>query len=49
MAAIPAGVGRSGLPVGISLIGAAGSDSEVLSVGIALQTELGVPEPPALS
>ncbi len=49
VAAIPAGVGRSGLPVGVSLIGAAGSDSELLSAGIALQAELGVPEPPALS
>jgi len=44
--ALPAGVGsRSGLPVGISLIGPAGSDWELLSVGIALQRELGVPAP----
>ncbi len=48
VAALPAGVGRSGLPVGVSLIGPAGSDSELLSVGVALQAELGVPEPPAL-
>jgi aspartyl-tRNA(Asn)/glutamyl-tRNA(Gln) amidotransferase subunit A len=45
-AALPAGVGRSGLPVGVSLIGPAGADWEVLSLGMALQAELGVPEPP---
>ena len=49
MAALPAGVGRSGLPVGVSLIGPAGSDWELLAMGIALQEELGVPEPPALT
>ena len=48
MVALPAGVGRSGLPVGVSLIGRAGSDWELLSLGVALQAELGVPEPPAL-
>jgi aspartyl-tRNA(Asn)/glutamyl-tRNA(Gln) amidotransferase subunit A len=48
VAALPAGVGRSGLPVGVSLIGPAGSDWELLSIGIALQVELGVPEPPPL-
>ena len=47
-AALPTGVGsRSGLPVGISLIGAAGTDWELLSIGSALQAELGVPQPPA--
>ena len=47
VAALPAGVGsRSGLPVGVSLIGPAGSDWELLSLGEALQAELGVPEPP---
>ena len=46
-AALPAGVGSaSGLPVGVSLIGAAESDWDVLGVAIALQAELGVPEPP---
>ena len=49
VAAIPAGVGRSGLPVGVSLIGPAGSDWDLVSLGIALQAELGVPEPPALA
>lgn len=49
VAALPAGVGRSGLPVGVSLIGAAGSDWELLSLGATLQAELGVPEPPALA
>ena len=46
MAALPAGVGRSGLPVGVSLIGPAGTDWALLALGIALQEELGVPEPP---
>jgi aspartyl-tRNA(Asn)/glutamyl-tRNA(Gln) amidotransferase subunit A len=46
--ALPAAVGHgSGLPVGVSLIGAAGSDWDLLTAGIALQAELGVPHPPA--
>ena len=45
---LPSGVGRrSGLPVSVSLIGAAGSEAALLERGIALQDELGVPEPPA--
>jgi aspartyl-tRNA(Asn)/glutamyl-tRNA(Gln) amidotransferase subunit A len=45
--AMPAGVGsRSGLPVGVSLIGPAGRDDELLGHGIDLQEELGVPECP---
>jgi aspartyl-tRNA(Asn)/glutamyl-tRNA(Gln) amidotransferase subunit A len=45
--ALPAGLGsRSGLPVGVSLIGAPGADWDLLSLGMALQAELGVPEPP---
>jgi aspartyl-tRNA(Asn)/glutamyl-tRNA(Gln) amidotransferase subunit A len=45
-AALPAGVGAaSGLPVGVSLIGPAASDYELLARGIELQGELGVPEP----
>jgi aspartyl-tRNA(Asn)/glutamyl-tRNA(Gln) amidotransferase subunit A len=44
--ALPAGVGGRGLPVGVSLIGAAGTDWGLLSLGEALQAELGVPEPP---
>jgi Asp-tRNA(Asn)/Glu-tRNA(Gln) amidotransferase A subunit family amidase len=48
--ALPAGVGsRSGLPVGVSLIGPAGSDWELLAMGISLQADLGVPEPPRLA
>ena len=44
VAALPAGVGASsGLPVGVSLIGPAGSDWELLSVGIELQELLGCP------
>ncbi len=46
--ALPAGVGsRSGLPVGVSLIGPAGTDLELLSVGITLQGNLGVAAPGA--
>ncbi len=42
--ALPSGVGRrSGLPTGVSLIGPAGSDADLLRAGIALQADLGVP------
>ena len=45
-AALPSGIGqRSGLPVGVSLVGRAGGDAELLELGSALQTELGVPDP----
>ncbi|MGH2933340.1 MAG: amidase family protein, partial [Gaiellaceae bacterium] len=45
-AALPSGVGsRSGLPVSVSLIGAPGSDWDVLAWGIALQRELGTVSP----
>jgi aspartyl-tRNA(Asn)/glutamyl-tRNA(Gln) amidotransferase subunit A len=45
--ALPAGLGsRSGLPVGVSLIGAAGSDWRLLDIGIQLQGALGVPAAP---
>jgi aspartyl-tRNA(Asn)/glutamyl-tRNA(Gln) amidotransferase subunit A len=44
--ALPAGVGsRSGLPIGVSLIGPDASDWELLGMGSALQAELGVPAP----
>ena len=44
--ALPAGVGaRSGLPVGVSLIGPRGGDWQLLDAGIQLQAELGVPSP----
>jgi Asp-tRNA(Asn)/Glu-tRNA(Gln) amidotransferase A subunit family amidase len=46
VAALPAAVGVAGLPVGVSLVGAAGSDAFVAALGIELQGELGVPEPP---
>ena len=43
--ALPSGVGRrSGLPTGVSLIGPAGSDADLLRAGIALQADLGVPD-----
>ena len=47
--ALPSGVGRrSGLPVGVSLIGAAGTEVALLEMGIALQDELGIPAPPGM-
>ena len=47
VAALPAGLGAgSGLPVGISLIGPAASDWDLLMLGIELQQVLGVPSPP---
>jgi aspartyl-tRNA(Asn)/glutamyl-tRNA(Gln) amidotransferase subunit A len=47
VAALPSGLGRrSGLPVGVSLIGPAGSDWDVLAGGIALQARLGVAAAP---
>ena len=40
----PAGLGAgSGLPVGVSLIGAAGDDDRIVDIADALQAELGVP------
>ena len=49
VAALPAGVGgETGLPVGVSLVGPAGTDRRLLALGIALQAELGVPEPPGV-
>lgn len=45
--ALPAGIGaRSGLPVGVSLIGRPGADGELLRAGAALQSLLGTPRPP---
>ena len=42
VAAMPAGVGaRSGLPVGVSLVGPPGRDFDVLAAGVELQAELG--------
>ncbi len=44
--ALPAGVGtRSRLPVGLSLIGPPGADRALLTLGSALQDELGIPIP----
>lgn len=46
--ALPVGVARrSGLPVSLSLIGPAGTDWQLLRLGIELQAELGIPPPPA--
>ena len=45
--ALPAGLGaRTGLPVGLSLIGRAASDWRLLDIGIQLQAALGVPAAP---
>ena len=49
VAALPAGVGRAGLPVGVSLVGRGRHRLGLLALGEALQDELGVPEPPALA
>ena len=50
VAALPAGVGRAGLPVGVSLIGPAGGELGRCSRSARqLQAELGVPELPALA
>jgi aspartyl-tRNA(Asn)/glutamyl-tRNA(Gln) amidotransferase subunit A len=47
--ALPAGVGsRSGLPVGVSLVGGTGTDWDLLGLGMALQAEIGVAEPPGV-
>jgi aspartyl-tRNA(Asn)/glutamyl-tRNA(Gln) amidotransferase subunit A len=44
--ALPADLGRrTGLPVGVSLVGAAATDWQLLALGIELQRELGVPTP----
>ena len=44
--ALPAGVGaRSGLPVGVSLIGAPAGEWDLLDIGIQLQAALGVDDP----
>ena len=44
--ALPSGVGsRSGLPVGVSLIGAPGADWDLLVWGAALQAKLGTVTP----
>ena len=46
--ALPSGVGRrSGMPVSVSLVGASGAEEALLRMGITLQDELGIPEPPA--
>jgi aspartyl-tRNA(Asn)/glutamyl-tRNA(Gln) amidotransferase subunit A len=47
VAALPSGLGRrSGLPVGVSLIGPTGCDWDVLAGGVALQARLGVAAAP---
>jgi aspartyl-tRNA(Asn)/glutamyl-tRNA(Gln) amidotransferase subunit A len=47
VAALPSGIGsRSGLPVGVSLIGAPGGEWRLLDLGVELQRELSVPRPP---
>jgi aspartyl-tRNA(Asn)/glutamyl-tRNA(Gln) amidotransferase subunit A len=46
VAALPAGLGsRSGLPVGVSLIGGPGAEWRLLDLGVELQAGLGVPRP----
>ena len=45
---LPAGLSREGLPVGLELDGLSGHDSELLSLGIAVENALGRLAPPAL-
>ena len=50
VAALPAGIGAAtGLPVSVSLIGAAGDDWRMLDLGIELQRSLGLPAWPELT
>jgi aspartyl-tRNA(Asn)/glutamyl-tRNA(Gln) amidotransferase subunit A len=45
--ALPSGLGvRSGLPCGVSFVGPAGADRELLQIGVDLQASLGVPAAP---
>jgi Asp-tRNA(Asn)/Glu-tRNA(Gln) amidotransferase A subunit family amidase len=47
VAALPAGIGgRSGLPVGVSLIAPRGREAELLAIGIDLQEHALPPAPP---
>lgn len=46
--AVPAGLTRSGLPVGLELDGPAGSDRALLAVGLAVERQLGQLPAPAL-
>jgi Asp-tRNA(Asn)/Glu-tRNA(Gln) amidotransferase A subunit family amidase len=43
---LPAGLTKSGLPVGFELDGPVGSDLRLLALGMAIQTTLGVLPPP---
>ena len=44
----PAGMTRSGLPVGLEIDGPLGSDRRLLSIGLAIEQVLGLPPAPAL-
>jgi aspartyl-tRNA(Asn)/glutamyl-tRNA(Gln) amidotransferase subunit A len=45
--ALPSGLGaRSGLPCGVSLVGAAGADRDLIQIGVDLQAAIGIPIPP---
>jgi Asp-tRNA(Asn)/Glu-tRNA(Gln) amidotransferase A subunit family amidase len=43
---LPAGLTKSGLPVGLELDGPLGSDQRLLALGMAIETELGLLPPP---
>lgn len=43
---LPAGLTKSGLPVGVELDGPFGSDQRLLALGMAIETELGLLPPP---
>lgn len=46
--ALPAGMTRAGLPIGLELDGPRGSDRRLLAIGAACEAVLGVLPPPAL-
>jgi mandelamide amidase len=46
--ALPAGMSRSGLPVGIEIDGPLGTDRRLLSIGLAMESVLGTPPRPSL-
>ncbi len=46
---LPTGLTRRGLPVSIEFDGPSGSDRQLLALGLAIERELGVLPPPAIT